>query len=92
MIILDGTSKEDASSKFYLIDKPGLLKKSLGGKIRNEIDKEFIRSDDEWDEEETGLLEVVKRAKPTVLIGTSTHAGAFTVSFHGNGPTPRGNI
>jgi hypothetical protein len=80
MILIDGASKEDTSSKFYLLDKHGLLKKSLGDKMRKEIDDDFIQPDEGWDEGETGLLEVIKKAKPTVLIGTSTHSGAFTVS------------
>ncbi len=36
--------------------------------------------DEEWGTDETGLEEVVQRVRPTVLIGTSTHAGAFNVS------------
>ena len=46
--------------------------------MRDEIEKEFIRQEDDWEGDETGLLEVVKKVKPTVLIGTSTQAGAFT--------------
>jgi malate dehydrogenase (oxaloacetate-decarboxylating) len=71
-------SEEEAGKRFYLIDKYGLLKSSLGDKIRSEIEKYFIRQEDDWGSGETGLLEVVKKAKPTVLIGTSTNPGAFT--------------
>ncbi|OCF38112.1 malate dehydrogenase (oxaloacetate-decarboxylating) [Kwoniella heveanensis BCC8398] len=73
-------SSKEAASKFWLIDQHGLIKKSLGkDKIRDEIEDEFIRQEDEWgSEEESGLLDVVKKVKPTILIGTSTHAGAFT--------------
>ena len=47
---------------------------------------EFARPAAEWSDAnvqknekgEIGLLGVVKRVKPTVLIGCSTHAGAFT--------------
>ncbi|WVQ74266.1 hypothetical protein IAR50_003863 [Cryptococcus sp. DSM 104548] len=79
----DSGSSSDAKSKaakqFYLVDKAGLIKKSLGrDKIRDEIEDDFIRDEEEWGGEETGLLEVVKKVKPTILIGTSTHAGAFT--------------
>ncbi|WVR00175.1 hypothetical protein IAU59_007317 [Kwoniella sp. CBS 9459] len=80
----DKMSSKEAASKFWLIDQHGLIKKSLGkDKIRDEIEDEFIRQEDDWESEggkegETGLLEVVKKVKPTVLIGTSTHAGAFT--------------
>lgn len=77
-------SNADAESRFWLVDKFGLIKKSLGDKVRSEIDEGFIRTEKEWDdansgsEGQTSLLEVVKRVKPTILIGTSTHAGAFT--------------
>lgn len=82
-MVLESSSKlssKDAASKFYLMDKHGLIKKSLGDKIRDEIEEDFIRKEDEWKEGEgeTGLLDVVKKVKPTVLIGTSTDAGAFS--------------
>lgn len=81
MIIQDGCSRGDAEARFYLLDKHGLIKRSLGDKIREEIDGGFVRGDDEeWGTDETGLEEVVQRVRPTVLIGTSTHAGAFNVS------------
>jgi malate dehydrogenase (oxaloacetate-decarboxylating) len=71
-------SEEEAASRFWLLDKHGLIKKSLGDKIRDEIEQSFIRQEDEWGDDEAGLLEVIKKVKPTVLIGTSTHAKAFT--------------
>ncbi|WVF72985.1 hypothetical protein IAT40_007803 [Kwoniella sp. CBS 6097] len=77
----DKISSKEAASRFWLIDQHGLIKKFLGkDKIRDEIEDEFIRQEDEWnnDKEESGLLDVIKKVKPTVLIGTSTHAGAFT--------------
>ncbi|KAL0952059.1 hypothetical protein HGRIS_008697 [Hohenbuehelia grisea] len=84
IISIDGLSKYEANSKFYLIDKYGLIKASLGpDKIREDL-SEFVRPDDEWDDAKVdgdghvGLLEVVKRMHPTVLIGCSTHAGGFT--------------
>lgn len=85
MVTMDDISKEDATRRFWLIDRHGLLKDSLraNGHIREGID-EFVRSDEEWsdvkanDDGEIRLLEVVKKVKPTVLIGTSTKGGAFT--------------
>jgi malate dehydrogenase (oxaloacetate-decarboxylating) len=74
----DSISKEEAGKRIYLIDKHGLIKSSLGDKIRDEIEKDFIRQEDDWEGDETGLLEVVKKVKPTVLIGTSTQPGGFT--------------
>jgi malate dehydrogenase (oxaloacetate-decarboxylating) len=84
MVTMDSISVEEANSLFYLIDKHGLIKQSLGqANIREDL-QEFVRSDDEWAEVkengagEIGLLETVKKVKPTVLIGCSTHAGGFT--------------
>ena len=80
MVTIDGVSPEDANKRFYLVDKFRLIRQSLGSdKIRDAV-REFVRPDDEWEGagDEVGLLEVVKRAKPTVLIGSSTVAGAFT--------------
>lgn len=84
MVTADSTSPAEANEKFYLIDKFGLIKQSLGeSKIRKEL-IDFVRPDEEWegvqtnDKGEVTLLEVVKKIKPTVLIGCSTHAGGFT--------------
>ncbi|CAK5264346.1 unnamed protein product [Mycena citricolor] len=79
IVAMDDVSVEEATSRFYLIDKHGLIKQSLGpNNIRDDL-KEFVRADEEWNSsEEIGLLEVVNKIKPTVMIGTSTHAGAFT--------------
>ncbi|KAG8967503.1 NAD-dependent malic enzyme, mitochondrial [Tulasnella sp. 419] len=82
IITTDGLSKEDASLRFWLIDKDGLIIKSFGPKIRHGLD-DYARDDSEWnDDDKTDgkirLLQVVRKIKPTVLIGTSTHAGGFT--------------
>lgn len=71
-------SAKEAGSKFWLVDKHGLIKTSLGDKIRDEIEDEFRRREDDWASDENDLSEVVAKVKPTVLIGTSTQAGAFT--------------
>ncbi|KAI0701246.1 hypothetical protein C8T65DRAFT_656552 [Cerioporus squamosus] len=84
MSSIDRLSREDANKRFFLLDRFGLVKESLGpAKIRESL-REFVRPDAEWrdvptnDKGEIGLLEVVRKVKPTVLIGCSTHAGAFT--------------
>ena len=83
MVHLDKCSKEDASKNFWLIDKNGLISDSL--KSRNMVREgleDFVQSTynfkDTKDKEKINLLDVVKTVKPTVLIGCSTHAGAFT--------------
>ncbi|KAI0801437.1 hypothetical protein C8Q74DRAFT_1190964 [Fomes fomentarius] len=82
---IDGVAKDEANKQFFLIDRYGLIKSSLGAesKIRDGL-QEFVRPDAEWegvpknDRGEVELLEVVKKVRPTVLIGCSTKAGAFT--------------
>ncbi|CAG8903419.1 unnamed protein product [Penicillium egyptiacum] len=59
------------------IDKPGLLVKSLGDKL-TEGQQFFARDDKEWSDGDRGLLSVVKKVHPHMLIGTSTKPGAFT--------------
>ena len=71
-------SNDEAAKRFWLIDKYGLVKSSLGDKIRDEMDKEFIRQEDDWGSGQTELKDVVEKVRPTVLIGTSTKPGAFT--------------
>ena len=84
IVQIDNVPIAEANRKFFLIDRFGLIKQSLGPeKIRSDL-REFVRSDEEWvgvpanDRGEVCLLEVVKKVKPTVLIGCSTHAGGFT--------------
>ncbi|KAI0370055.1 hypothetical protein BV20DRAFT_944774 [Pilatotrama ljubarskyi] len=84
IVTIDGLDKDEANKKFYLLDKNGLIKESLGAENIREGLQEFVRPDNEWDgvpandKGEIGLLEVVKKVKPTVLIGCSTQPGAFT--------------
>lgn len=84
IILTDGVSREEANKKFYLVDRFGLIKQSLGpNKIRPAL-QEFVRPDEEWSDVSTNntgeveLLEVVRKVRPTVLIGCSTKGGAFT--------------
>ncbi|KAI1786789.1 hypothetical protein LXA43DRAFT_1032048 [Ganoderma leucocontextum] len=78
IVAIDGVDRDSANKKFYLLDKHGLLKQSLGPENIREGVSEFVRPDAEWPEGEVGLLEVVRRVRPTVLIGCSTRGGAFT--------------
>lgn len=83
IVQIDGITPDKANKQFYLIDKHGLIKESLGDLIRPAL-REFVRPDEEWegvatnDKSEITLLEAVKQIRPTVLIGCSTHGGAFT--------------
>lgn len=88
IVSTDGISESDANKMFWLIDRHGLIKESLDtdGNIRDDL-RPFVRPDSEWtdvvqagssDNGEVKLLDVVRKVKPTVLIGCSTHGGAFT--------------
>ena len=77
-----GLSKEEAYARFYALDRDGLLVEGGQG-VRPEQDP-FARKRAEvagWkvaDPKNIGLLDVVKNAKPTVLIGVSGQPGTFT--------------
>ena len=84
IVSIDGLDKDEANKRFYLVDRYGLIKESLGReKIRDGL-QEFVRPDSEWEGVSTNahgeveLLEVVRKVRPTVLIGCSTRAGAFS--------------
>jgi malate dehydrogenase (oxaloacetate-decarboxylating) len=83
IVQIDGVPLDRANRQFYLIDKHGLIKESLGDLIRPAL-RDFVRPNEEWegvptnDKGEISLMEVVKKTRPTILIGCSTHAGAFT--------------
>lgn len=80
MVSINNISVEEANAQFWLIDKHGLIRESLPD-VREDL-KEYVRKDAEWEECQSNgdikLLDVVKKVKPTVMIGTSTHAGGFT--------------
>jgi malate dehydrogenase (oxaloacetate-decarboxylating) len=76
MVILDEMDKVEATKRFYLVDKEGLVTQGLVGKWQRRGWAEFQRSDSEG--QGSSLLNVVRDSKATVLIGTSTHAGGFT--------------
>lgn len=89
MIAADEISKEEANRKFWLIDREGLLyhkeerlaeQKKTGSRKAEwgEAREEFVRPFEEnWDGN-VSLLQVIEAVKPTILIGCSTAAGAFT--------------
>ncbi|RZU18043.1 NAD-dependent malic enzyme [Streptomyces sp. BK239] len=76
----EGMSADDAVSRFWFVDVDGLLLASRSG--LTEEQRTYARDDDEvgdWDGDGApGLAEVVRRVRPTVLIGLSTAHGAFT--------------
>jgi malate dehydrogenase (oxaloacetate-decarboxylating) len=76
-----GVSEVDARNHFYAIDRYGLITEST--KDLRPDQRLYARKEQEvqnWRQPngEITLLEVVRNAKPTVLIGVSGQAGAFT--------------
>jgi malate dehydrogenase (oxaloacetate-decarboxylating) len=77
-----GLSDAEALARFYAIDRYGLLVE--GGKDIRLDQKDFVRRKVDvanWQlsgKGEIGLLDVVRNARPTVLIGVSGQQGAFT--------------
>jgi malate dehydrogenase (oxaloacetate-decarboxylating) len=92
----EGLSVEAASRRFWCLDSSGLLIDDMGDKLRD-YQKSFARPAAEvknWKREGSiGLAEVVHQVRPTMLIGTSGIAGAFTeaiireMAWHTDRPT-----
>jgi malate dehydrogenase (oxaloacetate-decarboxylating) len=79
----DGLTPERARARFWTIDRPGLLSTaSLGLSDAQRRYARDLRELDGWADGQPasgiGLADVVRRVHPTILIGTSTVAGAFT--------------
>lgn len=79
-LLLEGLSPEEARKHFYLVDKQGLLFEDTPGLTPEQ--KPFVRKRTELPTglNYTNLTDIIKAVHPTVLIGTSTKAGAFTES------------
>ncbi|GAA2329108.1 NAD-dependent malic enzyme [Streptomyces violaceusniger] len=80
-MIRDGASPEQATSQVWLIDKQGLLTRDMTD--LRDFQQPYARDPSEvadWaaDGGAIPLLETVRRAEPTILLGTSTVHGAFT--------------
>ncbi len=82
VMIDEGLSEQEAHGRFYAVDRYGLLVE--GGKGLRPEQAPFARKLSDvagWqvsDREDISLLDVVRNAKPTVLIGVSGQPGAFT--------------
>ncbi|MGW4958873.1 NAD-dependent malic enzyme [Nonomuraea sp. NPDC004186] len=80
-MIRDGLDHDTATRRIWPIDKQGLLIDDMTG--LRDYQQPYARPRDEvagWSRDEHGisLAEVVRRVKPTMLLGTSTVHGAFT--------------
>lgn len=74
-----GVSEEESYKRFWCIDRNGLVTDNMEDLLDFQIP--YARKEaevSEWKQNGViGLTEVVKHVKPTILIGTSTVAGAF---------------
>ncbi|HDR3655761.1 TPA: oxaloacetate-decarboxylating malate dehydrogenase [Bacillus cereus] len=74
-----GVSEEESYKRFWCIDRNGLVTDNMEDLLDFQIP--YARKEaevSEWKENDViGLAEVVKHVKTTILIGTSTVAGAF---------------
>jgi malate dehydrogenase (oxaloacetate-decarboxylating) len=78
----EGLTPDQARAQFWAVDRPGLLSTATPG--LSDVQRRYARDQRElagWPADRPGgigLAEVVRRVRPTILIGTSTVAGAFT--------------
>ncbi len=70
-----GLSREEATARIYLTDSKGLIFEGRGDQLPDQK-AEFARS--ERYAGRVGLLDLVKKVKPNILIGASGRAGEFT--------------
>jgi malate dehydrogenase (oxaloacetate-decarboxylating) len=78
----EGLSAEQASARFWALDRPGLITSDLAG--LSDAQRRYARDPAQvtgWRRDPElggiGLAEAVRRVHPTILIGTSTRPGAF---------------
>ncbi|MCE5307639.1 MAG: oxaloacetate-decarboxylating malate dehydrogenase, partial [Acidobacteriales bacterium] len=83
-MVREGLSKDDAARRFWCVDRHGLLTADMAGQLRD-YQMTYARPAAEskrWNHDGNGigvsLAEVVRRVKPTMLIGASAAAGSFT--------------
>ncbi len=78
----DGLSEQEALSRFYLVDRNGLLVEGASGLLP--FQQKFCQAKSQianWqckDKQMITLLDVIKEARPTILIGVSGQPNTFT--------------
>jgi len=77
-MVREGLSQEEATGRFWALDREGILADDRAERLYD-FQQPYARPHDEIkDWRSPGLADVVRNARPTMLIGTSTQAGAFT--------------
>ena len=84
VMVADGLSPDEATSRFWCLDRQGLITDDRSDTL-HDFQRPYARPAAEvagWARTGTGqgpsLADVVAGVRPTMLIGTSTQAGAFT--------------
>jgi malate dehydrogenase (oxaloacetate-decarboxylating) len=82
VMVSEGLSRDEATRRFYALDRRGLIASDRASSVRD-FQLPYMRPIEEvrsWSTSgnEITLADVVTNAHPTMLIGTSTQAGAFT--------------
>ena len=82
VMINEGLSPQDAARRFWCVDVHGLITSDLGDRL-HDYQASYARPAAEvkgWrrDGNAIGLAEVIRQARPTMLIGASGTASAFT--------------
>jgi malate dehydrogenase (oxaloacetate-decarboxylating) len=81
-MVMEGLSKEDAARRFWCVDQQGLLTTDMAGQLGGHqvMYARPAAESSAWKRDGKGvdLAEVVRRVKPTMLIGASTVGGSFT--------------
>jgi malate dehydrogenase (oxaloacetate-decarboxylating) len=83
VMVADGLGEDDATHRFWLVDKQGLLVDDLSD--LRDFQQPYVRPRSEVSDWKTeagdrsiGLYDVVANVHPTIIVGTSTVGGAFT--------------
>lgn len=73
---LQGADSEEARKQFYMVDRYGLVTDDMADLTPGQ--QKYARSAAEFSAPLADLADIIDAVKPTVLIGTSGQAGAFT--------------